>query len=219
MLHYNTVTNLLRESLTQFMQTEIFKDFRLVGGTALSLQMGHRESVDIDLFSDLEYGKINFPAITNYLEEHFPYLDHLPIDPGMGKSYIIGTNAENTVKLDVFYTDPFIQPPLVIDRIRMATLEEIIAMKVDVVQRGGRKKDFWDLHALFESYSIKEMIEFHEKRYPYNHDRELILSNFTDFSQADDDFDPICFAGKYWSFIKDDIEILIKEFTKSNSDQ
>ncbi len=45
------------------MEAEIFKDFRLVGGTALSLKIGHRISVDIDLFSDAEYGTIDFDAI------------------------------------------------------------------------------------------------------------------------------------------------------------
>ncbi|UZJ63260.1 nucleotidyl transferase AbiEii/AbiGii toxin family protein [Sphingobacterium sp. KU25419] len=34
----------------------------------------------------------------------------------------------------------------------MATVEEIIAMKIDVVQRTGRKKDFWDIHALLSQY-------------------------------------------------------------------
>ena len=52
MLYRNTVTELLRSNLEQIMQAEVFKQFRLVGGTALSLQVGHRMSVDIDLFSD-----------------------------------------------------------------------------------------------------------------------------------------------------------------------
>jgi hypothetical protein len=38
----------------------------------------------------------------------------------------------------------------------MATVEEIIAMKVDIVQRGGRKKDFWDLHEALNYYTIDE---------------------------------------------------------------
>ncbi len=44
MLHYNTVTPLLRNSLIQLMAAKEFNGFRLVGGTALSLQIGHRES-------------------------------------------------------------------------------------------------------------------------------------------------------------------------------
>ena len=55
----------------------------------------------------------------------------------MGKSHSVGTDKNNVIKLDVFYTDTFIQAPLIADEIRMATTEEIIAMKIDVVQRIG----------------------------------------------------------------------------------
>ena len=210
MLYYKTVNNLLKEGLLQLMAAKEFENFRLVGGTSLSLQIGHRESIDIDLFSDAEYGEIDFDAIENYLETNFKYIDHLSnIIPGMGKSYLIGEDKDNSLKLDIFYTDKFIQPIYLEDNIRMATIEEIIAMKLDVVQRGGRKKDFWDLHELFENYSLTQMLDLHEQRYPYTHDRDLIIQNFTDFSIADDEFNPICFKGKYWEFIKEDIEEII----------
>lgn len=194
------------------MAAEEFGIFRLVGGTALSLQIGHRESIDIDLFSDAIYGTIDFSRITEYLEANFSYVYHSEIDPAMGKAYFIGKNAESAVKIDVFYTDTFIEPPLVIDTIRMATVAEIIAMKIDVIQRGGRKKDFWDLHALFDSYNLGQMLQLHEQRYPYTHDKELIIHNFTDFSTADDDFTPICLLGKYWEFIKDDINEIVGNY-------
>lgn len=114
------------------------------------------------------------------------------------------------MKLDVFYTDSFIQPSIEIDGIRMATIEEIIAVKVDVIERGGRKKDFWDLHDLLDRYDIAKMLELHELRYPYTHDSNLIKQNFISFEQADDDFDTICYKGKYWEFIKEDFEELLK---------
>ena len=217
MLHYKTVNDLLKEGLLQLMAAKEFETFRLVGGTSLSLQIGHRESIDIDLFSDVDYGKIDFEAIEMYLESNFKYLDHLSNSiPGMGKSYLVGEDKDNTLKLDIFYTDKFIQPYCLEDTIRMATIEEIIAMKLDVVQRGGRKKDFWDLHELFEKYSLTQMLDLHEQRYPYSHDRDLIIQNFTDFSLADDEFNPICFKGKYWEFIKEDIEEIIVKFKSNN---
>lgn len=212
MLYYKTVNNFLKEVLLQLMAAKEFENFRLVGGTSLSLQIGHRESIDIDLFSDVEYGKIDFVAIENYLEINFKYIDHLSNTiSGMGKSYLIGEDKDNSLKLDIFYTDKFIQPIYLEDTIRMASIEEIIAMKLDVVQRGGRKKDFWDLHELFEKYTISKMLDLHEQRYPYTHDSDLIIQNFTDFSIADDEFNPICFKGKYWEFIKEDIEEIIMQ--------
>ena len=213
MLYYKTVNNLLKEVLLQLMAAKAFENFRLVGGTSLSLQIGHRESIDIDLFSDIDYGEIDFDAIEKHLETNYKYVDHLSnIIPGIGKSYLIGEDKDNTLKLDIFYTDKFIQPIYLEDTIRMATIEEIIAMKLDVVQRGGRKKDFWDLHELFEKYSLNQMLDLHEQRYPYIHDSDLIIQNFTDFSLADDEFNPVCFKGKYWEFIKEDIEEIIINF-------
>ena len=99
----------------------------------------------------------------------------------------------------------------------MATVAEITAMKVDVIQRGGRKKDFWDLHAIFDLYNIEKMLELHEQRYPYTHDKELIIQNFTDFSLADKDFNPICLLGKYWEFIKDDLQTIIANYKAKKS--
>lgn len=214
MLHYNTVNDLLKDSLIILMNAPIFENFRLVGGTALSLQIGHRESIDIDLFSDADYGSINFDEIETFLKETFNYVDSLNVPPAMGKAYFVGEDEANTIKLDIFYTDSFIQPFLEVDGIRMATIEEIIAMKVDVIQRFGRKKDFWDLHDLLDSYSISKMIDLHKQRYPYTHDRDLIIQNFKIFDQADDDLTPICFKGKYWEFIKEDFEEVILKFKK-----
>lgn len=173
MMYYNTVNDLLKNTLITLMGASVFASFRLVGGTALSLQLGHRLSVDIDLFSDAPYGSIDFKAIDEFIEKTFPYHHHFSnLDPAMGKSYIVGTDKDNVIKLDVFYTDTFIQPPLIVDEIRMATTEEIIAMKIDVVQRIGRKKDFWDLHELLQKYNLSTMLSLHQERYPYTHDED-----------------------------------------------
>ncbi len=56
------------------MEAQVFAQFRLVGGTALSLQFGHRLSVDIDLFTDAPYNSIDFETITKYLRNTFSYV-------------------------------------------------------------------------------------------------------------------------------------------------
>ena len=135
-LYWNTVTPVLKEILLRLMHEELFKPFRLVGGTSLSLQVGHRMSVDIDLFTDSTYDSIDFTAIDKYLRQTFPYIT-IPVGGllGVGHSYFVGNTETDAVKLDIYYIDPFIQAPLVIEDIRMATFGEIIAMKVDIVQR------------------------------------------------------------------------------------
>ena len=183
-----------------------FDSFRLVGGTSLSLQLGHRMSVDIDLFTDAPYESIDFKAIDKWLQANYSYVDTPDYRPvGMGKPYFVGENKNNCIKLDLYYTDYFVDDYITVNEIRLATIEEIIAMKADVIMRGGRKKDFWDLHELMDKYTLDNVISLHMKRYPYNHDPELLKNKLTDFKFADDDFKPHCLLGKHWELIKMDI--------------
>jgi len=205
-LHYNTVSPLLLDILKQCMTTPILNSFRLVGGTALSLQRGHRISYDIDLFTAASYDSIDFEKIDHWCQKAFPYVetnDFLPI--GMGKCYFIGKNETENIKLDLYYTDSFFDNVQLTDGIRMATIHEIIAMKMDVILRNGRKKDFWDIHELLEDFSLEEMFDQHKKRYIYSHDRELLIQKIIDFRSADDDFEPNCRKGKHWELIKLDL--------------
>jgi len=211
-MYWNTVNPQLKSILDQLMSDDLFSSFRLVGGTSLSLQLGHRMSVDIDMFTDTVYDTIDFESIDKFLADNYPYV-YTPIKGpvGMGRAYTVGDNKDDCIKLDLYYTDQFIQPAIVVDGIRMATIEEIIAMKIDIVQRGGRKKDFWDLHEVIERYPLSKMIQLHNQRYPYSHDKQAIMDNFINFDAADDDFDPICLRGKYWELIKLDLINCIKD--------
>lgn len=71
MMHYNTVNVFLKNTLIILMASSVFESFRLVGGTALSLQLGHCLSVDIDLFTGSPYGSIDFKAIDEFIEKTF----------------------------------------------------------------------------------------------------------------------------------------------------
>ena len=213
MLYYSTVSPDLKSVLKIVMDSDILKPFRLVGGTSLSLQLGHRISIDIDLFTDSDYGSLNFEDIETFLKSKFSFIVFSSELTSFGKSYFIGSSENNAVKLDVFYSDPFIDDELLIDNIRLASLKDITAMKIEVIQNGGRKKDFWDLHELLNYFSLEEMLAFHKIRYPFSHDSDLIIKNFTNFEIADDDFDVLCLKGKHWEVIKSDFENLIKKFT------
>jgi len=205
-LHYTTTSPQLLSILKKLMESSGFNEFRLVGGTALSLHKGHRLSVDIDLFTDAAYGSINFETLEKYLRDNWPYVDTTDIIPvGMGKPYFVGLNKDDCIKLDLYYTDEFINNFQLVDGIRLASIDEIVAMKVDVIGRGGRKKDFWDMHELMNDYSLVKMLALHKLRYPFIHNNQHLINKFTDFSQADTDFDPICLRKKHWEIIKLDL--------------
>lgn len=203
MMYWNTVTPLLKEVLLNMMQSGIFDEFRLVGGTSLSLQLGHRESVDIDLFTDAQYDTVDFESIDIYFRNYYNYVtanDGLPIS--FGKSWYVGTDEFNAVKVDLYYTEPFIRPLIIKEDVRLASIEDVIAMKLDVIGRGGRKKDFWDLHVLHEQYSVNKMIDLYQERNPYGYSLDELFINFINFETAEDDLEPVCLLEKHWPLIK-----------------
>ena len=158
-------------------------------------------SDDIDLFTDAEYGSLDFKLLQDILRREFPYCQgNCGEIVGFGTSYLVGNSKDDNVKVDLFYTDPFIRPMEQLDKIRMASVDDIVAMKMDVISRGGRKKDFWDLHMLRNHYSEEQMLSLYEERYPYEATREECVAGLTNFTVADPD--PKCLQGKVWQLIK-----------------
>jgi hypothetical protein len=157
MLHKETVTAGTLELLKSLMTDENLNNFFLVGGTALSLQIGHRISIDIDLFSQNSFDE---NEMLSYLEsQRGLQLDYL------AKNTIKGQIAE--IKIDLI-THPY---PLVkelkhFEGIRIASLEDIAAMKLNaIVGNGTRLKDFIDIAYLSCHLSLKKMTDAYEDKY------------------------------------------------------
>lgn len=204
-LRFDAVSHRLRETLMTLMTQPVFEPFRLVGGTNLALRFGHRMSDDIDLFTDAPYDSLWFKDFENFLKKSFPYYHTNPLGSlvGMGRSYYIGDGKEDCIKLDLMYMmEPFVENIEIIEGIRMASLDDILAMKVDVITRGGRKKDFWDLHLLHEIYPMQEMLRLHKRMYEWTHDDKQAIESFLNFREANDDPDPRCKLEKDWDIIR-----------------
>ena len=211
-VYWNTVSERLQNVLIDIINEPIFSPFRLVGGTSLSLQFGHRMSVDIDLFTDNEYDSINFKDIREFLELKYPFCVSRNLDNvSFGTNFVVGNSINDCVKIDLYYTDDFIEKPISISDIRMATANEIIAMKLDVVLNGGRKKDFWDLHYFIDKVTVDEMIDLFKKRYPYNDAFDELKKQLVNFENAEADFEPICLLDKNWELMKLDFYEFVKK--------
>lgn len=150
---------MLLESFYILSEIDELKHCRLVGGTALSLLFGHRLSVDIDLFTDQEYQTLDFQSFIEQFKKRFPYVETSPIDMvGMGKMFYVGNSPQEKIKVDVFYTEPFISKGIPIEKgLPIASLEDIIPMKLSAVMSRGSRKDFWDLHEILERFSLEEI--------------------------------------------------------------
>jgi hypothetical protein len=190
------------------MSNKAFKDFYLVGGTALALQRGHRISIDIDMFTNTLYGEMKTGEIKESLLEMFPYTENLKRldDTMMVYSLFVGNSSSECVKLDICYDENPIFPMVNIEGVRMLSEKDIAAMKINAItQDKQRKKDFWDIHDLLETYSIDEIASFALKRYPWSLTIEAIIDGFKRLPMLDDYTEINCLKGKYWEFIVEDL--------------
>lgn len=220
-LHYETVKPILINALNALMGNPVFNNFNLVGGTNLSLRLGHRASDDIDLFTDAEYGSLDFEKLESELSKMFPYFDN-PDKTGIvgfGRMYYIGLNKECAVKLDLMYTDKFFTEPEIIKGVRFETVEQIAAMKMEAINHGGRKKDWWDIDKLLDIYKLEDLIELHKKWQPWIHDEEKLMNALVNFTEADKEPNPKCLLNKNWDTIKLNIihQVELHESQKKNN--
>lgn len=176
MLYKETVETTTLELLASLQQEEILKDFFLVGGTALSLQIGHKISIDLDLFTQKPFGTEN---VLTVLEKKYNY--HLDFQSKNSLKGEIGG-----VKVDLIaHQHPLCQDLIIINNIRMATLLEISAMKLNAIMvNGTRLKDFVDIAFLSGFLSLNDMIKAYEIKYQTRNTITIIksVSYFSDIN-------------------------------------
>lgn len=211
-LRWQTVSDSLARILRELMHIEELSKFRLVGGTSLCLQLGHRESYDIDMFTDQACDSVDWKAIDRVIRDNFKYVSDDTVGiPGVGITRFIGFSEEDSIKLDMYYTDPFIREAIIKEEIRLASIDDIAAMKLGIISTAGRKKDFWDIHEMLEMYELKVLLGWFGERYPYLEAKDVI-KGLTTYTRADDEVDPVCFKGKFWDLIKIDISEAVNDY-------
>ncbi|WP_321480244.1 nucleotidyl transferase AbiEii/AbiGii toxin family protein [uncultured Bacteroides sp.] len=165
---------------------------RLVGGTALALQIGHRKSVDLDLFGIVT-------AESNILVEELKSLGNLTI---LKDSKNIHIYLINNVKVDIVnYSYKWIEEAIVIDNVRMAGLKDISAMKLAAVTGRGSKKDFIDIYFLSHKYSLKKMLSYYSIKYPEGSEF-IVLKSLSYLDDAEEDPSPFMLEKITWDEIK-----------------
>ena len=159
MLQKHTVSKPLLKLLIDLQKDKIFENYFLVGGTALSLQIGHRMSVDLDLFTN-EY--LNKDEIFDYLNKNYKnryVLDNV-------QNSIINSHIDN-LKVDfVSIESKLIENIKIEDGIKYLGKKDIAAMKLKACAfRGNEAKDFVDVYYLLKEISLKEMFDYYKKKY------------------------------------------------------
>lgn len=199
------------------MEMETIKTHRLVGGTALALQLGHRMSIDIDLFSD---GKTDYDAVQEELYEKFgnKFSKGRSIYSSFSKGIAIYLNNIKTDILD--WKSKFIRPFILDEQIRLASKEDIIPMKFNTFLCSPElaryeKKDFVDLANLMKEYSLEQMMQLYNEKYPNElMSSRLMIEGLQLSEMADKKVMPKMLNAETWEDTKKQIEESIASFIK-----
>ncbi|WP_158799433.1 nucleotidyl transferase AbiEii/AbiGii toxin family protein [Pedobacter sp. L105] len=158
MLYKETVKPGTLDLIHQLMKDQQLNSFYLVGGTALSLRIGHRESIDIDLFTSSDFDGVQ---LAHHLQQNYNALVK-----GQKSNYTSGSIGK--VDFDfISHKYPSIKPIETIEGIRMMSNEDIAAMKINaIVNSGQRIKDFIDIHYLLKEMPLADIMNYYCSKYP-----------------------------------------------------
>jgi len=136
-------------------------EFYLAGGTALALQIGHRESVDFDFFSP-------HPFDTEVMMKRLSAL--------FGEKLFTVTQVEkNTLSIMLraeikisfmTYEYELVNPLITTTYINIASVPDIACMKLSAIMQRSALKDFVDLYEIMKIYPLEKLLSFTKKKYP-----------------------------------------------------
>ena len=194
MLHRQTVEPRALEILKELMRLPELDAFCLGGGTALALQIGHRISVDLDMFCATDF---HVDAMLHGVRMMKP--DIVVVAKSEGT---LLTRIED-VRSDFFrYLYPVIRPVVSEEGVRMLSMEDIGAMKLDAIAGRGKKKDFFDLFFLLQHHPLERLLALHREKYRLENAFH-ILKSLTWFDDAEEDEDPLLINGSLsWEDVK-----------------
>ncbi len=179
MLQKNTIETSTLELLKKLQADKTLKEFHLAGGTSLALQIGHRKSIDLDLFTQADFD-------TNSLLEHLEQSLNFRIDY-TAKNTLKG--SINNIKLDIIsHKYALVKPILKLENTRLYSIEDIAAMKLSAIAGNGtRSKDFIDIYFILKNFTIEEILGFYKAKYKERNLMHVVksLNYFEDINTQD----------------------------------
>ncbi len=207
MLQQNAVPPATLELLKNISGLTPLNSFGLGGGTSIALRLGHRLSVDLDFFTNIEF---ETRSLFQLITKNFPSAELL-FEKNQTMLFSI-----NEVKVDfVLYPYPWLQHFDTIDGIKLLNTDDIIPMKLQAASNRNAKKDYWDIAALLDQYSLEEMLKLFKQKFPQI-DTGFIIHSLTDFEKADTELDPDTLIKINWSEIKSRLTKEVIRYTQES---
>lgn len=203
MLHLDTVTRSTLALLKTLQGMPELRRTRLVGGTALALQLGHRLSVDLDLFGTVDGGN---EALRTAFERHALSFTSTHTTSNIHQFLI------DSVQVDVVnYPYPWLKPPVSGDGVRLADLPDLCAMKLSAVANRGFRKDFVDVYFLLSIFTLDEMIRLFKNKFP-DGSAFNVLQSLAYFDDAESEPMPKLLKPCNWEEVKKHIICAVRCF-------
>jgi len=178
MLHKETLEPATLALIRQLQIDPILNGFELVGGTALALMIGHRISVDIDLFSQQAF---DTQDVLEHLEKSYEFSLQY-----MHKNTLKG--VIDNVFVDILtHAYPKVGDVVVSEGVTLMSKPDIAAMKINAISGNGtRAKDFVDVYFLLKEYSVEALLGFYSRKYTQRNTFHALksLTWFDDMDEA-----------------------------------
>jgi predicted nucleotidyltransferase component of viral defense system len=168
MLHKETISQELTRVARVLVAAPELGVFRIVGGTAVALHIGHRTSVDIDFFSN---EKVSKQTVLRLLKEKFA-----------GEKFFVSEHnilgEIEGVRIDLYddWIIPFKRPAVVEDGLRVAALEDLAAFKISCITERREKKDYIDLFFLFRELGAQLVLKDFKNYNPLLSDKSILFA-------------------------------------------
>lgn len=188
MLYTETIARPTLELLKKLEAEVAMTDFNLAGGTSLALYLGHRVSIDLDLFTPKPFDAKN---MEKFLAAKYGFRTDF-MEKNTLKGFIAG------VKIDcITHSYDYLEEPYTESDIRLYSIQDIVAMKLSAIaDNGSRLKDFIDIAFLSTRFPFKSMLKMYERKFPGSN---LIrpFKAITYFDDIDFEEDIVMLNGRY----------------------
>ena len=197
--HWEAVPPPLRDLLAEIGQMPFASRFYLAGGGALALRLGHRVSVDLDFFSDVD--EVGDDSRTEIVAA-FKQRRAIKVLEDVFGNLLMKVGDTHIGFFSYGY--PLLEPPAEMLGVRVAGLLDIGMMKLDALISRGARKDFYDLYFIAQQIPLEEMLQQGPIKYPYARDYEMMaLTSLTYFENADQQMAIESFPPTDWETVKD----------------
>jgi hypothetical protein len=203
MLHPEAVDRPTLDLLKSICEISELRQFALIGVTNLALRLGHRKSIDLDFFNTVKFSETELEQTIyhNFKNTRISHSDY------QTRQYFI-----EDIKVEfIGFRYPLLSDFETFEGIRLFSIQDTIAAKLNAVLGRGSKKDFYDIHELLKTYTLTQSLDFFKQKFNQE-DVFPLLKSLNYFDDAEEEPEPISLNNTRWEEVKIEINAKLFEY-------